>query len=122
TSMRHTITQEDLDAGSGGGAIFLPFSDQNELPAGDVFAGIQRISGAGPVLIGVSGNGPIGAAFHMQGNLFDLSYPIAIPMVRLHFSELGIGIAETDGNTLSIQVRPNPISDQGTLILDLDRN
>ena len=122
TSLRHTITQEDIDLGLGGGSIFLPFSDQEELPAGDVFAGVQRISGTGPVLIGQSGNGPIGAAFHMQGNTFDLSYPNAIPMVRLHFSDFGVSVAEADQASTFLQIRPVPVSDQGTLIFDLDRN
>jgi len=45
TSLRHAITAEDLSLASGNGALYLPLASAPELPAGDYFVGLQRLTG-----------------------------------------------------------------------------
>jgi hypothetical protein len=120
TSVRYTITEEDIAFAWGGGAIYLPFSAPLERPSGDLFAGIQRVSGVGEILIGVSGNAALGSTFLMEGLTFDLSYPEVIPMVRLHFAEVAVGLAENAPLPgLEMNIFPNPVIGQARVMIDL---
>ena len=56
TSLRHVITQDDINAAYGGTFIYLPFSTTPELLIGDYMVGCQRLSGTGRVSVATSGN------------------------------------------------------------------
>lgn len=117
TTARHTITQEDIDLAYGSGAIFLPLTEQGPLSAGDHFVGLQRIEGEGYVSVSTSGIGPVGGSIFLEGLTFDPSWPRAIPMVRLHFSDYGVGVEEGAESTGVLRVHPNPASDFLTIDL-----
>ncbi len=117
TTARHTITQEDIDLAYGSGAIYLPLTEQEPLPAGDHFVGMQRIAGEGYVAIATSGVGPIGGSIFLEGLTFDPTWPRAIPMVRLHFSDYGVGVQEGTNTSGTVRVHPNPASDFLTIHL-----
>jgi hypothetical protein len=119
TSYRHTITSEEIDQAWGGAPIYLPLVLASPLPAGDVLAGVQRISSVGPVLIATSGTAAPGAAFRLMGTTFELEYPMQLPMVRLHFSDVGVGLHELAIPSLSVRVAPNPVSGTGEVIVEL---
>ncbi len=94
SSLRHTITEEDLFNGWLGEALYLPLSTAPTLAAGDYHVGMQRLTGTGEVFIATSGNSPLGAAVLMQGTTFDITYLTATPMVRLHVDDYGVGMDE----------------------------
>ena len=111
TTARHTITQEDIDLAYGSGAIFLPLTEQGPLSTGDYFVGLQRIEGEGYVSVATSGIGPVGGSTFLEGLTFDPSWPRAIPMVRLHFSDYGVGVEAGAESTGVLRIHPNPASD-----------
>lgn len=94
TSVRHAITQADLDHAASGGLLYLPLAHAPVLGAGDHFAGIQLLADdvEGAVHIATSGARPAGADVLMEGPTFDVTYLSATPMVRLHFADYGVGI------------------------------
>ncbi len=107
TSARYFLSQQDLE----NGAVYLSYVGLAERQPGDVFAGIQRLTSAGPLLVGISGNTVVGGSFHMQGITFDLSYPEVVPIVRLHLSEFMVGIDGGSEQQASFHVYPNPAAD-----------
>jgi hypothetical protein len=111
TSARYEVTPGDIESGGGGGSIYLPFVNPIPRPAGDVFAGLQRISSVGPLFVAVSGTSPAGASFQMQGASFNLSYPLVTPMTRLHVAEFGVGLREREANLSSASIHPNPANE-----------
>ncbi|MBK7383233.1 MAG: hypothetical protein IPI81_07835 [Flavobacteriales bacterium] len=111
TSTRHAITQADIDLGFGGGSIYLPLSLAPGLPVGDVMVGLQRLSGTGRVSVGTSGTGSVGASAFMAGTTFDITWTTATPMVRLHLSELGVGVPESSTRNGPI-LFPQPANDR----------
>ena len=124
TSVRHTLTQEDLDRAWNGESLYLPMTGIPVLPAGDYFAGIQRLEGgSGSVFVGLSGNSPIGAALLMRGVNFDVEYLHGTPMVRLYLDELPVSIHDVPGTNGSqgLAVHPNPLEGSGTLSFTLER-
>ncbi|MBK9147765.1 MAG: hypothetical protein IPM12_08105 [Flavobacteriales bacterium] len=117
TTLRHAITSEDLADATQGLPLYLPFPTPPALSAADLFAGLQRLEGTGQVGLLTSGNGPVGAAAFMEGPNFDIDWLTAMPMVRLHLSEYGVGVAERLG-TPSSRIYPVPVS--GAAILEHD--
>lgn len=114
SSARHVLTQEDLDRAWAGESLYLGFSEQVELSAGDYFAGMQHLDGDNAVYIGLSGNTPIGASVLMQGPTFVVDYLRTAPMVRLHLEGFGVGIDDL-GPTRSgsLLVYPVPLNGDG---------
>lgn len=118
TTLRDTITQVDIDLAYGGTAIYLPFVSTPALAIGDYFVGCQRISGTGWVSVATSGNCPVGASAFMEGTTFDITWSTATPMVRLHLSDYGVGLAEAPRDTeVGLSVQPNPIDRSGRIVL-----
>lgn len=117
TTLRHAITAEDLADATQGLPLFLPFPTPPALSAADLFAGLQRLEGTGQVGLLTSGNGPVGSAAFMEGPNFDIDWLTAVPMVRLHLSDYGVGVAERIG-TPSSRIYPMPVS--GAAILEHD--
>ncbi len=115
TSVRHAITQDDIDLGWGGGAIYLPFASPSERSAGDLLAGIQSVSTSAQLQVNTSGNSAVGASFLMEGNTFNVSYPDATPMVRLHFTDVAVGIAGRGLAEEELHVFPMPASTEATV-------
>lgn len=122
TSMRHTITQEDLDRAWNGEPLYLAFSGTPELSAGDHFAGLQKLEGPGDVFVGLSGLSPVGASLFMQGLNFEVDYLAGTPMVRLHVNDLGVGWSERSGqDDLDLALYPVPVKDEATLRTVIDQ-
>lgn len=120
SSARHTLTQEDIDRAGVGESLYLGYTEQVELSAGDYFAGIQRLDGSDAVYIGISGNAPIGASVLMQGPTFVVDYLRTAPMVRLHLDGFGVGIAEQGSMRQgSLRVHPVPLTGDGTVRFSL---
>lgn len=118
TTLRDTITQLDIDMAYGGAAIYLPFVSTPALAVGDYFVGFQRISGTGWVSVATSGNCPVGASAFMEGTTFDITWSTATPMVRLHLSDYGVGLAEIPSDTeVGLSVQPNPMDGSGRIVL-----
>jgi hypothetical protein len=121
TSMRHALTQEDLDRFGAGEPLYLPFTGLSPRAAGDYYIGIQHLEGDEGVLVGLGGMSPTGAALFMQGVNFDVEYLRSTPMVRLHLEDYAVGIAEraTDDRTM-LHVHPVPMRDSGILRFSLE--
>lgn len=115
TTLRHTLTEGDLQAAAAGEPLYLPFPTPVNLPAADCFAGLQRLSGEGEVGVLTSGNGPVGAAAFMTGPTFDITWLTAMPMVRLHLNDYGVGIAAQQRLGADLRIWPNPASDAAWL-------
>lgn len=120
TSLRHALTQEDLDRAGLGGSIYLPFSGLQPLAAGDYYVCIQHLDGgldsAGVVHIGLAGTSPLGAAINMRGATFVVDYLRSTPMVRMHLEDYAVGIddAHVAAGT-NMHAFPVPMSSVGTL-------
>ncbi|MEO8591526.1 MAG: T9SS type A sorting domain-containing protein [Flavobacteriales bacterium] len=119
TSLRHTLTAEDLTNGWLGEPIYLPFSATPALAPGDYHVGLQRLAGTGDVFVSTSGNSPVGAAVLMEGTTFDITYLTGTPMVRLHLESYGVGLSEQHDGSRTMRVYPVPASDMITLEFDL---
>lgn len=96
TSVRHILTQADLDSAALGQFLYLPFAHTPVLGAGDHFVGIQLLQDEvdGPVHVATSGHRPAGADILMTGTTFDVTHLSATPMVRLHLGGYGVGVPE----------------------------
>jgi len=119
TSLRHTLTQTDLDNGWVGEALYLPLSTTPTLSPGDYHVGMQRLTGTGEVFVATSGNGPIGASVLMEGSSFDITYLTGTPMVRLHLEDYGVGIAEQNQGGPQMRLYPVPANDLVSLRFEL---
>lgn len=113
TSVRHIITEADLERIYANGSLYFPLSATPSLETGDVFVGIQHLStSANHIMeVGISGEAPVGASILREGSAFTLSYLRATPMVRLHLSAVGVGVEDQaePGNT-DLQLYPVPAS------------
>ncbi len=96
TSVRHILTQADLDSAALGQLLYLPFAHTPVLGEGDHFVGIQLLLDDvdGPVHVSTSGHRPAGADILMTGTTFDVTHLSATPMVRLHLGGYGVGMPE----------------------------
>lgn len=122
TSIRYTLTQEDLDRAGTGTPLYLPFAGLEALAAGDYFIGLQLLDGTGAAFIGLSGSSPTGAALFMQGVNFDVDYLRSTPMVRLHLEDYAVGLAETTMEQHgTLHIFPVPMRDVGTVRFTLDQ-
>lgn len=122
TSMRHVLTQEDLDRAGLGAPIHLPFSGLLPLPSGDYYIAIQHLAGEGEVFVALSGTSPEGAAVHMLGQNFIVDYLRNTPMVRMHLEDYAVGILDQAASDApSMEIFPLPMSDEGTLRFTLER-
>ena len=122
TSLRDTIDQLDIDLAFGGAPIYLPFPSAPSLAQGDYFVGLQRLSGSGFVSVATSGNCAAGASAFMEGSTFDLTWTDAVPMVRLHLSDFGVGVANLRDHIIGeVSVRPVPMAHAGTVQFHLAR-
>ncbi len=124
TSLRHTLTQEDLDRAGLGEPIYLPFSGLLPLAAGDYYVCIQHLEGdvdsTGVVFVGLAGTSPAGAAINMRGAAFIVDYLRSTPMVRLHLEDYAVGINDLRVFDASdMQVFPVPMNTEGTLRFSL---
>jgi Secretion system C-terminal sorting domain len=119
TSLRHTLTEQDLYNGWLGEALYLPLSTTPALAPGDYHVGMQRLTGTGEVYVATSGTSPVGAAVLMEGTGFDITFLTGTPMVRLHLQVDGVGIAEQDHAQRAMQVYPVPASDMVSLSFEL---
>lgn len=120
TSTRHAITDADIDLAWGGGPIYLPFTTEPVLPAGDYFVGLQRLTGTGRVSVATSGNCTQGASVVMEGNSFDITWTTASPMVRLHLNQYLVTVPESEvSGRMSLSIHPQPMSGEGTIALFL---
>ena len=117
TTLRHAITTEDIADAFAGVPLYLPFTTPPQLPAADCFAGLQRLPDLGSVGVLTSGNGPIGSAAFMEGASFDITWMEAMPMVRLHLSDYGVGVRELSGSPRP-RVFPMPASEMAWLEYD----
>ncbi|MBK8500489.1 MAG: hypothetical protein IPL52_17130 [Flavobacteriales bacterium] len=123
TSLRHTIAQADLDGAAGGLPVYLPFANVPALDPGDYFVGLQRLAGTGYVSVATSGNCTLGQSVLMEGATFDIAWTDAIPMVRLHLNDYGVGVDEPGGRGhLGLRVSPNPATGPITLAWDQARS
>lgn len=126
TSLRHTLTQEDLDRAGLGEPLYLPFSGLLPLAAGDYYVCIQHLEGEvgseEVVFVGLAGSSPTGAAINMRGATFIVDYLRSTPMVRMHLQDYAVGINDQIAPaTTSLQVYPVPMSAEGTLRFFLAR-
>ncbi len=120
TSVRDTIDQQDIDLAFGGAPIYLPFVSTPGLSYGDYFVGLQRLSGSGFVSVATSGNCAAGASAFMEGSTFDLTWTDAVPMVRLHMGDYGVGVATIETiAAANLNVRPVPMSTTGQVTFEL---
>lgn len=115
SSLRHTLTQEDIDRAWNGEPLYLPFEGLPELPATDHFVGLQKLAGAGNVFVGVSGNGPVGASLELVGSNFLTRYLRTIPMVRLHLQDFGVGLEERSTAEHVLRMYPVPVTEHATV-------
>ena len=115
SSIRHTLTQEDIDRAWNGEPLFLAFSGLPELAATDHFVGIQKLEGAGNVFVGLSGNGPVGSSLELVGSNFITRYLRSIPMVRMHLQDYGVGMHEHATVEPGLWMYPVPVHEQATL-------
>lgn len=116
TSTRRAVTIEDIDLAWGNGAVFLPLTQASSLAPGDYFAGIQFLASDQRGSIALSGNCIPGAAALLVGSSFDVTWPIATPMVRLHFNDYGVSVAEPGAAAaLTARILPQPFSGAGIL-------
>jgi Secretion system C-terminal sorting domain len=120
TSFRDTLSQDEIDLGYGGGAIYYPLSATPELYPGDYFVGFQHLSATGQVSVATSGNCTIGSSVLLEGISFDLTWTTATPMVRLHLADFGVGMPTT-GTTPTIRLYPQPAGDHVTIEFGHDR-
>ncbi len=109
TTSRHAISPADIEAALLGLPLYLPFPTPPTLSAADHFAGLQRLVGSGPVGVLTSGNGPIGAAAFMEGLTFDIDWLTAMPMVRLHLSDYGVGVVNSPLTEPGSRIYPMPV-------------
>ncbi|MFZ1694082.1 MAG: hypothetical protein WAT74_12855 [Flavobacteriales bacterium] len=116
TTLRHAITEDDLIAAAQGLPVYLPFPTPPSLEATSCFAGLQRLIGTGEVGVLTSGNGPIGAAAFMEGLTFDIDWMTAMPMVRLHLNDYGVGVGEQVVAQAGTRIHPMPLSDFGQIV------
>lgn len=116
TTLRHAITEDDLIAAAQGLPVYLPFPTPPSLEATSCFAGLQRLIGTGQVGVLTSGNGPIGAAAFMEGLTFDINWMIAIPMVRLHLNDYGVGLVDPVAAQPGTRIHPMPVSGSGQIV------
>lgn len=116
TTLRHAITEDDLIAAAQGLPLYLPFPTPPSLEATSCFAGLQRLIGTGEVGVLTSGNGPIGAAAFMEGLTFDIVWMTAMPMVRLHLNDYGVGVGEQVVPQAGTRIHPMPMSDFGQIV------
>jgi len=119
TTARDTITQQDIDLAYGGAAIYLPFTTAPTLSIGDYFVGCQRLSGTGYVSVSTSGNCPEGISAFMVGSAFDITWSTAVPMVRLHVNDYGVGVAEAPvASDTELTTYPNPMDHSGRIVFN----
>ncbi|HRD52065.1 MAG TPA: hypothetical protein PKY96_05395 [Flavobacteriales bacterium] len=116
TTLRHAITEDDLIAAAQGLPVYLPFPNPPSLEATTCFAGLQRLIGTGQVGVLTSGNGPIGAAAFMEGLTFDINWMTAMPMVRLHLNDYGVGLVDPMAAQTGTRILPMPVSASGQIV------
>ncbi|MBK8227583.1 MAG: T9SS type A sorting domain-containing protein [Flavobacteriales bacterium] len=115
TTLRHAISPADIEAALLGLPLYLPFPTPPVLSAADHFAGLQRLVGSGSVGVLTSGTGPIGAAAFMEGLTFDIDWLTAMPMVRLHLSDYGVGVAYRPSTAPGSRIYPMPVHDRAVV-------
>jgi hypothetical protein len=116
TTLRHAITPADIEAAALGLPLYLSFPTPQTLSAADHFAGLQRLVGAGTVGVLTSGTGSVGSAAFMEGLTFDIDWLTAMPMVRLHLSDYGVGVANSPSAESGSRIYPMPV--QGHVVVE----
>ncbi|MCU0319484.1 MAG: hypothetical protein MUE88_05340, partial [Flavobacteriales bacterium] len=94
SSMRRTLTEEDLQRINAGEPIFLPFEGASI--SGDVHFGVQSVRATDRLEVRCTGPIAPGAAVVLEGPFLDVDYIERSPMLRLHFEEVGVGMADAD--------------------------
>jgi hypothetical protein len=119
TSTRRAVTPEDIELAWGSGAVFLPLAQAGSLAPGDYFAGIQFLASDQRGSVALSGNCLPGTAALLVGSSFDVTWTIAIPMVRLHMNDYGVGMmAQGAAATFTARIHPQPFLGTGFLEFD----
>lgn len=111
TSLRRTISQADIDDIWNGIPLYFSLSNDPELVPGDVWVGLQRLGEGGNVAVNVGGDVPLGHSVLLEGVGSTLSYLYSAPMVRLHLSEVAVGVPEKPATADEIHVFPVPAND-----------
>lgn len=124
TSRRYTLTQEDIDGLWNGVPIYLALNAPPSLSVGDVFVGIQHITTSTDLRmnVAVGGEAAFGRSALQEGLGFSLSFLASTPMVRLHLSEVAVGLAELTSSYTQFSAYPNPANSELHLAFDLDRS
>jgi hypothetical protein len=121
TTERHVVTQEDLDDADAGGFIYFPFAGLPALSAADYLIGFQRLSTGGDAYVATSGTCKRGSTALLTGTTFDLEWTRAVPMVRLHMSDYGVGLSEHPAvPATGLVIAPSPLSGHGVIGFDLE--
>lgn len=111
TSMRRTLSQADIDGIQSGTPLYFSLVSAPTLPQGDVWVALQRLEADGPhMAVNVGGDSPLGSSALLEGIAFTLSYLHSTPMVRLHLSEMAVGISGT-GTAIGPMIYPSPAND-----------
>lgn len=120
STARHTLTEADVLQAGAALPLYLAFASPVDLAAGDYFVGIQHLDDGNELYVSLSGNGPIGGSVIMEGGSFVLSYLRSVPMVRLHVSDYGVGVAEQAAiEHEQLLIYPVPMSENGWLSFQL---
>lgn len=95
SSMRRTLTADDIQRINAGEAFFLAFDGASV--SGDVHYGVQSIGPSDRLEVRCSGPVAQGAALIMEGPFLDVDHTLRSPLLRLHFEQVGVGIEEAAG-------------------------
>lgn len=119
---RHTVSTEDLDNAAAGQPLYFAYSGRPTLGSGDVFVGLQHLTGngAGLLEIQMAGSTPFGTSVLLDGALFDITYLYSTPMIRLFLGEVGVGVPEAIClPSAGIRAYPVPMDDRGRIDIQL---
>lgn len=96
SSMRRTLTADDIQRINDGEPFFLPLGGASV--SGDIHYGVQSLGTSDRMEVRCSGPVAPGAAVIMEGLFLDVDYAVRSPLLRLHFEQVGVGIKEEAGS------------------------
>jgi hypothetical protein len=94
SSLRRTLTEEDLQRINAGEPLFLAFEGVSI--SGDVHYGVQSIGPSDRMEVRCSGAVDAGAAVVLEGPFLDVDYVDRAPRMRLHFEQVGVSVNEVN--------------------------
>ncbi len=110
TSSQRMLTQPDIDGIWNGMPVYESLTHGLALAPGDYHIGIQQLTSGSdqPVYVAIGGPSRPARSGIMEGLGFSIEPLYGAPMVRLHLTEVPVGLEPTPGRAEQLLAYPNP--------------